>query len=101
MGSSLIPSSLVVAQSTTRGETQPLARARRQGLCCVGRTRGVSDDEYVMEATEEDLRIAVARALEHCGLTWDELEAQGRSGDFESVSARIAWVAVGDLGHLA
>jgi hypothetical protein len=54
-----------------------------------------------MEATEEDLRIAVARALEHCGLTWDELEAQGRSGDFESVSARIAWVAVGDLGHLA
>lgn len=59
------------------------------------------DDDDVEEATVEDLRIGVRRALDHCGLTWPELETQGRTGDFTSVRARMAWVAIGDLGHLA
>jgi len=61
----------------------------------------MSDDRDVEVATEADLRIAVKNALDHCGLTYEQLEAQAKSGDFDSVRARIAWVAIGGLEGLA
>lgn len=51
----------------------------------------------VTQATATDLEEAVKNALEHAGLTFDELAEQARSGDFESTRARLAWVAIGDL----
>lgn len=55
----------------------------------------------VEEATDDDLRVAVREALARCGLTFDELAEQARTGSFDTVAARLAWVAIGDLGHLA
>lgn len=51
----------------------------------------------VVEATAADLEIAVQNALGRADLTFDELADQARTGDFESVRARLAWVAIGDL----
>jgi hypothetical protein len=61
----------------------------------------VEAEPSVVEASEDDLRLAVKRALDRCGLTFSELEAQARTGRFETLEARRAWVAIGDLGHLA
>lgn len=52
-------------------------------------------------ASEQDLRVAVAHALDRAGLTFDQLADQARTGRFESVRARLAWVAIGDLERLA
>lgn len=51
----------------------------------------------VMIATAADLRAAVDNALRRCGMTFDQLAAEARSGDFSSMRARLAWVAIGDL----
>jgi hypothetical protein len=59
------------------------------------------EDDTVVPATEEDLRQAVRGALQRCGLTYQQLAEQARTGRFSSVRARLAWVAIGDLGHLA
>ena len=56
---------------------------------------------YVIEATEDDLRVALKNALARAGCTYDELAAQARTGRFDSIRARMAWVAIGDLGYLA
>jgi hypothetical protein len=50
-------------------------------------------------ATAEDLRVAVKRALDRAGLTFDQLQEQARTGRFSSVQARMAWVAIGTLGE--
>lgn len=55
----------------------------------------------VIEGDEQDLRVAVRHSLDRSGFTFQELQAQAASGDFESVRARMAWVAIGDLGALA
>lgn len=52
-------------------------------------------------ADEDDLREAVRRTLERSGLSFEELAEQARTGYFETVRARMAWVAIGDLGELA
>lgn len=57
--------------------------------------------EVVEHATEDDLRQAVCNALARCGLTYDELAAQAAADDYSSFRARLAWVAIGGLGHLA
>lgn len=55
----------------------------------------------VMVASQDDLRRAVRRALARCGMSFAELASQARKGRFETTEARRAWVAIGDLGHLA
>ena len=52
-------------------------------------------------ATEDDLRTGVKNTLERLGLTFAQLHEQARNSDFDSPKARMAWVAIGDLGHLA
>jgi hypothetical protein len=54
-------------------------------------------DSSVVVADAADLRAAIAGALERAGCTFDELADQARSGDFNSIQARLAWVAIGDL----
>lgn len=48
-------------------------------------------------ANAEDLNAAIEQALAHAGCTMDALRDQATSGHFESLSARLAWVAIGDL----
>jgi hypothetical protein len=60
-----------------------------------------TDEPYVLHATDTDLRVAVRNALARAGCTWAELEDQARRRDFTTTRARLAWVAIGDLGHLA
>lgn len=55
----------------------------------------------VIVADEDDLREAVRRTLGRSGLSFEELAEQARAGNFETVRARMAWVAIGDLGELA
>jgi hypothetical protein len=57
--------------------------------------------ETVIEATDADLHAAIAGALERAACTWDELVTQGQSGRFDSIRARLAWIAISDLGDLA
>jgi len=51
----------------------------------------------VLVADDEDLRLAVRNALVRCGFTAQELIAMHKKNDFKTISARLAWVAVGDL----
>ncbi len=51
----------------------------------------------VFDATDEDTRVAVEHALERSGLDLETLIEQAKTGRFESVKARLAWVAIGDL----
>jgi hypothetical protein len=55
----------------------------------------------VVIADQRDLRIAVRNALAMSGYTFQQLEGQAKTGRFETRKARRAWVAIGDLGHLA
>lgn len=48
-------------------------------------------------ATGTDLRTAVENALARLGCTFDELARQAETGEFDSIQARLAWVAIGDL----
>lgn len=50
-------------------------------------------------ATADDLTAAVANALARAGCTYEELAAQAYTGDFTSLAARLAWVAIGGLTH--
>jgi hypothetical protein len=61
----------------------------------------LSERPDVVVADEDDLREAVRRTLERSGLSFEELAEQARTGNFETVRARMAWVAIGDLGELA
>lgn len=59
-------------------------------------------DVTVEYATEEDIEIAIARALKSAGVSAQELKAQARSGRFSSENARHAWFAISpfiDLGE--
>lgn len=51
----------------------------------------------VTTADADDLNAAITHALDHAGCTFDDLAEQAKSGHFQSVRARLAWVAVGDL----
>jgi hypothetical protein len=51
----------------------------------------------VFDATEEDTQVALRHALERSGYDLESLTEQARTGRFESVKARLAWVAMGDL----
>lgn len=55
----------------------------------------------VYEATDEDLTVAVKKALKRAKVTADELREQARTGRFKSEDARIAWLMVSDFLDLA
>ena len=59
-------------------------------------TRTLTPGE-VEVATTADLRAAVEHALDRAGCTFPELAAQAKKGHFNSMRARTAWVAIGDL----
>ena len=57
-----------------------------------------SDDEIVVEVVdEEDMREAIAIALDESGCTWQELEEEARTGRFSSEVARQTWFVVSSL----
>jgi len=60
-------------------------------------TRALRRRSEVEVATPDDLRAAIDHALELAGCTFDELAAQAKTGHFDSMRARLAWVAIGDL----
>lgn len=60
-------------------------------------TAVIEPEDAVMVATSADLHAAVKNALDRAGCTFDELAAQARTGQFNSIHARLAWVAIGDL----
>jgi hypothetical protein len=49
----------------------------------------------VIEASEKDLDQALKRAEERSGFTYEQLAEQAASGHFETVRARLSWVALG------
>jgi hypothetical protein len=55
-----------------------------------------SEESHVVEATEAEAQEAVRDAVRRSGVSADELLRQGRAGRFETLRARLAWVAVGD-----
>ena len=78
--------------------------AERQGGGNVPRTDGGADmatlcETEVIEATESDLQAAMHRALDRAGVTYAELKEQAQTGHFETVEARLAWVAVASLAR--
>jgi hypothetical protein len=60
-------------------------------------TRALSRRKEVEIASADDLRAAVDHALARAGCTFDELAEQAKTGHFDSMRARLAWVAIGDL----
>jgi hypothetical protein len=44
-----------------------------------------------------DARVAVRRTLADLGLTFEQLAEQARAGHFETIEARLAWLAIGEL----
>lgn len=61
----------------------------------------MTTDPDVIVADEADLRVAVRRTLKRAGFSFAELAEQARTGNFKTVRARMAWVAIGDLGEFA
>jgi hypothetical protein len=55
------------------------------------------DQATVVEATAHDLEEARDNALKTAGVSLDELQKQARTGHFESVKARLAWIVVSGL----
>jgi thymidine phosphorylase len=51
----------------------------------------------VVAASAADVRKARARALRVAGLTLDELESQARTGHFDTIEARLAWIAISGI----
>ncbi len=60
-------------------------------------TAVLPDRPDVIDASDDDQRAAVMGALERSGFTFDELAEQARTGDYATVRARLAWVAIGGL----
>lgn len=57
----------------------------------------IEPDDTVVVAKAADLRSAVANALSRAHCSFDDLATQARTGNFDSIQARLAWVAIGDL----
>ncbi|SIJ76833.1 Uncharacterised protein [Mycobacteroides abscessus subsp. bolletii] len=47
--------------------------------------------------TEDDLSEVVGSTLSHLGLSFDELAEQAHKHHFDSIEARLAWLAIGEL----
>jgi hypothetical protein len=57
----------------------------------------IEPDNTVVVANAADLQSAVDNALRRAGCSFEELAQQARTGNFDSIQARLAWVAIGDL----
>lgn len=55
----------------------------------------------VVKANDADLREAVKHALDRSGCTFEQLAEQAKTGHFDTVRARMAWVTIADLKDLA
>jgi hypothetical protein len=53
-----------------------------------------SDNQDVHEATDDEMREGVKRALDRLDLTYAQLERQAREGQFSSEEARLVWFAI-------
>lgn len=51
--------------------------------------------DAVIELTTEDVKASIRAALKRLGCTFDDLAEQARTGEFDSLQARLAWVALG------
>ncbi|GAB38664.1 hypothetical protein GOSPT_048_00440 [Gordonia sputi NBRC 100414] len=60
-------------------------------------TAVLEPDGAVEVASAADLHAAIDNALRRADCTFDDLARQAREGRFESMRARLAWVAIGDL----
>lgn len=47
--------------------------------------------------SREDVDAVVNHTLASLDLSFDELAEQARTGHFESIEARLAWLAIGEL----
>ncbi|HEU0132792.1 MAG TPA: hypothetical protein VFQ85_17570 [Mycobacteriales bacterium] len=63
-------------------------------------TEVTHEGDCCLVLTDEQWRERIAATLKWAGLTWEELQEQGRTQDFETVQGRIAWVEIGHLGDL-
>jgi len=61
--------------------------------------REVAPDVY--EFTREEQREAVAKALNLCGHTYDELRKMASEDSFDSLLSQRVWVAVADMATFA
>jgi hypothetical protein len=52
----------------------------------------------VLEITDQEYDQAVRDALRELGLTYSQLRAQARRGDFQSARARRLWLTIGNTG---
>jgi hypothetical protein len=53
----------------------------------------------VIEISDQEYEQAVSEALREIGLTYAQLRAQARRGDFQSVRARRLWLTIGTAGR--
>jgi hypothetical protein len=60
-------------------------------------TAVIEPDNTVMVANAADLQSAVENALRRARCSFEDLAHQAASGNFDSIQARLAWVAIGDL----
>jgi hypothetical protein len=60
----------------------------------------ITQNDDVEFASDDDVRAGVERALEELGLTYEELEAQAKEGEFSSERARLTWFMISpDVEH--
>ncbi len=60
----------------------------------------IAQNDDVEFATDDDVRGGVERALTELGLTYEELEAQAKDGQFSSERARLTWFMISpDVEH--
>lgn len=60
-----------------------------------------ADDLEVIEPSDDDLRAAFDAAVAYSGVTWEELQAQGRVDRFSSDAAEYAWFIASSIApHL-
>ncbi len=55
----------------------------------------VAEPGPVLIAGPEDTKVAIANALRRADCTFDELAQQAATGRFDSLRARLAWIAIG------
>lgn len=55
------------------------------------------DQATVVQASDRDLEEARDNALRTAGVSMEDLQAQARTGHFDSVKARLAWIVVSGL----
>lgn len=60
----------------------------------------ITENDDVEFASDDDVRAGVERALADLGLTYEQLEAQARAGEFSSERARLTWFMISpDVEH--